>query len=126
MIPAGPGAFVSVLKAGNTFVEVHIGQEKEPSIDRKWLLEGHRDFTFNGDEVDNLDADVRIVTDPAGIKGTLFGDDTKGLFLVDFDQRKKFTVYWNGTSPSRTSPPSSGAPRKSRASGKRTARNTST
>ena len=96
MIPAGPGAFVSVLKAGNTFVEVHIGQEKEPSIDRKWLLEGHRDFTFNGDEVDNLDADVRIVTDPAGIKGTLFGDDTKGLFLVDFDQRKKFTVYWNG------------------------------
>lgn len=96
MTPAGPGVFVSVLKAGNTSVEVHILQEEEPVIDRKWLLEGHRDFKFNGDEVDNLDADIRIVTDPDGIRGTLFGNDTKGLFLVDFDQKKRFTAYWNG------------------------------
>ena len=96
MTPEGPGVFFSVLKAGKTSVEVHVSQEKDPSLDAKWMLEGRREINFNADQASGAEATVRIVTDPAGIPGTLFGDDLKGLFIMDFDQKHRITAYLNG------------------------------
>ena len=96
MTLAGPGLWVAKLTSGEATVEVHVGIPEEPEIPEKWVLGGHRDFSQLMDgEVKNMEADIYIMTDPDGIKGTPLGDDVKGLFVVDFDPKQRFTTYFN-------------------------------
>lgn len=92
----GTNVFRGKLPGGYVKLEVPVIWEDDPKVKQKWALGGHRDFgRIEGSEVSNLEADVQIVADPAGIPGTPFGEDTKGLLIVDFKQDRKFTAYWN-------------------------------
>ncbi len=92
----GPGVYTAVLAAGLTAIDVNFVPGKDPQVKEKWALGGHRNFgQFENNAVDNLEADVRVVMDPSGIAGTPFGEETKGLLIVDFNQQQKFTAYWN-------------------------------
>ena len=92
----GTNVFRGKLPGGYVKLEVPVIWEDDPKVKQKWALGGHRDFgRIEGSEVSNLEADVQLVADPAGIPGTPFGEDTKGLLIVDFKQDRKFTAYWN-------------------------------
>ena len=92
----GPNVYGGKLPGGYVTLNVPVVREDNPEVKQKWALGGHRSFSrIEDSEVSNLEADVQIIADPAGIPGTPFGEDTKGLLVVDFKQDRKFTAYWN-------------------------------
>lgn len=92
----GPGIY-RIPKKPKGPIKLKVVPADHPEVTKKWALGGRQDFSKVPDShVANMFADVRIVTDPAGISGTPFGKDTKGLFIVDFNQKDKITAFWNG------------------------------
>lgn len=97
MKPNGPGLYAAkISKDGDVYVNVHIRMPEKPEIKEVYTLGTHVDFSKQFDDIEDMEADIYFMADPAGIKDTPFGDDVKGLFVVDFPATQKVTPYFNG------------------------------
>lgn len=97
MTPGGPGLYAAKLSSdGDVYVSVHVRMPEKPEIKEVYTLGGHVDFSKQFDDVEDMEADIYFMADPAGIDGTPFGDGVKGIFVVDFPATQKVTPFFNG------------------------------